>query len=158
LIARSTGGSFCGIIMNITKRRDRPQKPAAATNRRLNLMEESLVASQVSDIATEKKKRKRASTSKQSPRLANPPQLLTTIEAKIDVGFGNAVFIRGHGAELSWDKGLPLNCANASTWIWSTKGAKDKLVFKLLLNDQIWAKGEDVVVEAGKMIELAPAF
>jgi hypothetical protein len=32
------------------------------------------------------------------------------------------------------------------------------VVFKLLLNDQVWAKGEDVVVEAGRKIEVVPVF
>jgi hypothetical protein len=32
------------------------------------------------------------------------------------------------------------------------------VVFKLLLNDQVWAKGEDVVVEAGRKIEVVPFF
>jgi len=36
--------------------------------------------------------------------------------------------------------------------------AREKVVFKLWLNDQVWAKGEDVVVEAGRKIELVPSF
>jgi hypothetical protein len=59
---------------------------------------------------------------------------------------------------LSWEKGLPLNCIDGSAWVWSTRRAKGKVVFKLLLNDQLWAKGEDVVVEAGKEIEVVPVF
>jgi hypothetical protein len=53
---------------------------------------------------------------------------------------------------------VPLNCIDGSAWVWSTKQAKDKVVFKLLLNDQVWAKGEDVVVEAGRKIEIVPVF
>jgi hypothetical protein len=83
---------------------------------------------------------------------------LTRVEAKIDVGFGNALFIRGQGQGLSWDKGLPLSTVDATTWKWSTTEAKDQLSFKLLVNDQVWAKGDDVVVEAGKSIQLAPVF
>ncbi len=88
--------------------------------------------------------------------LQNDP--ITVVEAKIDVGPGNAVFIRGQGDGLSWDAGQPLTCRDASTWVWSSKQAKDSLTFKLLLNDQIWAHGEDVVVQAGSRIELAPRF
>jgi len=83
---------------------------------------------------------------------------LTRVEAKIDVGFGNALFIRGQGQGLSWDKGLPLSAVDATTWKWSTTEAKDQLAFKLLVNDQVWAKGDDVLVEAGKSIQLTPAF
>ena len=83
---------------------------------------------------------------------------MTVVEARIDVGFGNSLFIRGQGAGLSWEKGLPLKCIGGSAWVWSTKQAQGKTVFKLLLNDQVWAKGEDVVVEAGRKIELVPVF
>lgn len=89
---------------------------------------------------------------------AVPCEPITSVEAKIDVGFGNALFIRGQGQGLSWDKGLPLNSVDAMTWKWSTREAKDRLSFKLLVNDQVWAKGDDVVVEAGNSIQLTPGF
>jgi hypothetical protein len=81
----------------------------------------------------------------------------TTIEAKIDVGFGNNLFVRGRGAGLSWEQGTPLKCLDGRTWQWSAK-ATSKLTFKLLLNDAIWAKGDDVVVTPGQRIEIIPAF
>jgi hypothetical protein len=37
--------------------------------------------------------------------VAKPKAPAVTITAKIDVGFGNALFIRGSGAGLSWSKG-----------------------------------------------------
>jgi hypothetical protein len=83
---------------------------------------------------------------------------VTIIEAKMDVGFGNALFIRGQGAGLNWDKGQPLICANGNTWVWSTREAGEKLVFKLILNDRVWAAGEDIVVKPGKRIEVVPKF
>jgi hypothetical protein len=89
---------------------------------------------------------------------ATPGERLTLVEAKIDVGFGNSLFIRGQGAGLSWEKGQPLTCTSGTKWVWPTTEAKDKVVFKLLLNDQLWAKGEDTVIEAGQKVELAPVF
>ena len=83
---------------------------------------------------------------------------MTVIEAKINVGLGNHLFIRGQGDGLSWFEGVPLNCVDATTWVWSTRHAKEKVVFKLLLNDQVWAKGEDVAVAAGEKIEVVPFF
>jgi hypothetical protein len=35
-----------------------------------------------------------------------PTTVVTTISASFDVGFGNALYVRGEGAGLSWDKGL----------------------------------------------------
>jgi hypothetical protein len=80
-----------------------------------------------------------------------------TIEAKIDIGFGNKLFVRGQGAGLSWDHGIPLECVDSQTWRLIVP-AKDKLQFKLLLNDSVWAQGEDVVVAPGKKVEVTPAF
>ena len=84
-------------------------------------------------------------------------QKITTIEAKIDVGFGNSLYLRGQGPGLSWDKGVPLTCLDGKTWRW-TGPSSDKLIFKLLLNDTIWAKGEDAVVVPGGKVQVAPEF
>ena len=88
---------------------------------------------------------------------ATPARPVTVIEAKIDVGFGNQLFVRGQGAGLSWERGTPLTCVGPDTWRWTVE-ATDRLQFKLLLNDRVWAKGEDVVVPPGKQVELKPAF
>jgi hypothetical protein len=85
------------------------------------------------------------------------PAPVTTIQAKIDVGFGNNLFVRGEGAGLSWDHGVPLKCMDSQTWQWTGK-AQDRLTFKLLLNDQVWAKGEDIVVKPGQQVEVVPSF
>lgn len=82
---------------------------------------------------------------------------VTTIEAKVDVGFGNNLFVRGEGAGLSWEHGVPLKCVDPQTWQFSIP-ANDKLKFKLLLNDTVWAKGEDLVASPGQRIQIAPAF
>lgn len=82
----------------------------------------------------------------------------TVVTAKIDVGYGNTLFIRGQGDGLSWETGTPLTCVDASTWVWSSQRAKGKVVFKLLVNDRVWAQGEDLSVDAGQRAEVAPAF
>jgi len=79
------------------------------------------------------------------------------IEAKIDVGFGNALYLRGEGKGLSWDQGIPLVCVDGSTWKWSGE-APEQLKFKLLLNDAVWSKGADFVAVPGQRIQIAPAF
>jgi len=87
-----------------------------------------------------------------------PVEKLTEVKAKVDVGWGNTLFIRGQGDGLSWDKGRPLLCADSSTWVWSTRHASSSIVFKLLLNDQVWAAGADGVVQAGQSLEVVPTF
>jgi len=83
--------------------------------------------------------------------------LQTTIEARIDIGFGNSLFVRGEGEGLSWDRGLPLECVDAQTWRWAAKAA-DAVKFKLLVNDAVWAQGEDVVARPGEKVEIVPVF
>jgi hypothetical protein len=91
----------------------------------------------------------------QKPVIADTSPI--TIEARIDVGFGNRLFLRGQGEGLSWDRGTPLECVDSQTWRLIVP-SKDKLQFKLLINDSVWAKGEDVVATPGKRVELVPAF
>ncbi len=85
-------------------------------------------------------------------------QPTTAIEAKVDVGFGNVLFIRGHGPGLSWEKGVPLDCRDHSTWLWSARNGSENVEFKLLLNDQVWAAGENGSVAPGEKIEVVPTF
>lgn len=80
-----------------------------------------------------------------------------TIEAKIDVGYGNNLYLRGQGGGLSWDRGLPLQNVDSKTWRLIVP-AKDKVQFKILLNDAVWCKGEDLVAAPGKKVEVTPAF
>lgn len=82
---------------------------------------------------------------------------LVSIEAKIDVGFGNQLFVRGEGAGLSWERGTPLKCVGGNSWQWATESGSP-LKCKLLLNDAVWMAGEDLVVPPGKRLEITPAF
>jgi hypothetical protein len=82
---------------------------------------------------------------------------LTTIEVKIDVGFGNAVFLRGQGSGLTWDQGIPLACVDGGTWRWSQTLATP-ITFKVLLNDQVWSAGSDLIVAPGQKLEVSPSF
>ena len=89
---------------------------------------------------------------------AKPTRALpTTIEAHIDIGFGNQLFVRGEGAGLSWEHGVALKNVDATTWQWSAQ-ASDKLTFKLLLNDSIWAQGADITAAPGQKVEITPSF
>jgi hypothetical protein len=94
-------------------------------------------------------------TAPSAPKTASAA--LTTIEVKLDVGFGNALFLRGQGSGLNWERGVPLECVDGSTWRWVEKVAAP-VTFKVLLNDQIWSAGSDCVVAPGQKVELSPSF
>ena len=145
-------------IAKARKDQSRIPKPAKTKENRVKSMEERLPVHPMSEVAGKQQVSKPTSTESQFVKTPSPTAPTTIIQAKTDVGFGNSLFIRGQGDGLSWDKGLPLSCVDGSAWVWSTTGAKGKVVFKLLLNDQVWAKGEDVVVEAGRKIEIVPVF
>jgi len=92
-------------------------------------------------------------TSAESPAKA----AITVIDVKHDVGFGNALFLRGTGGGLTWDHGVPLVCVDGKTWRWSGK-VKDPLTFKLLINDKIWSAGSDLTIKPGQKLEVKPIF
>ena len=79
------------------------------------------------------------------------------IIARVDVGFGNVLYVRGEGAGLSWEKGTAL--ANVTPYEWtlacSTKG---KVIFKFLINDELWAEGENITLPAGRESISSPTF
>jgi len=97
------------------------------------------------------------SPAKTSTGSARSSALPVTIEAKIDVGFGNALYLRGEGLGLSWTEGVPLTCVDGKTWKW-TGETQEPLKFKLLINDKVWSQGADVVVTPGQKVEISPAF
>ena len=64
---------------------------------------------------------------------------VTRIVAHVDIGWGNMLYIRGEGAGLSWEQGVPMIC-------------------KFLVNDEKWALGENVTINAGDVHISDPAF
>ena len=84
--------------------------------------------------------------------------LETSILARVDVGFGNQLYIRGEGAGLSWDEGLPLENVTPYEWAFKTAKATAPVEFKFLINDELWADGENLTVKAGESSESTPVF
>jgi len=84
--------------------------------------------------------------------------VVTTITAKIDVGFGNALFIRGEGAGLSWDKGVPMDCVDNDLWRIVLAESSRAYTFKFLLNDETWSTGPDFTAACGTSVTLTPDF
>lgn len=89
-------------------------------------------------------------------KTGEPP--VTFISAQIDIGFGNALFLRGTGPGLSWDKGIAMDCVGTGLWTTSVKHAKEAVVFKVLVNDLSWSSGEDYVAAPGQSVTITPSF
>jgi len=82
----------------------------------------------------------------------------TTVSARIDVGFGNALFLRGEGPGLSWEKGLAMECVQDNLWRIVLAESARAFTFKFLINDTTWSAGPDFTAACGTSVTLTPAF
>lgn len=98
---------------------------------------------------------KPAKPASQTPK-NNPSKTVITI--KYDIGFSNQFFIRGEGANLSWDKGQLLANVKPDEWVWETTAHFDQCEFKILINDQVFENGENHFVHEGASIQYTPSF
>lgn len=87
-----------------------------------------------------------------------PQPAATTIFARIDVGFGNALYLRGEGPGLSWDAGLPMECVEDDLWKMTLGDSPGGFTFKFLVNDLAWSKGADCVIASGASETFVPEF
>jgi hypothetical protein len=89
---------------------------------------------------------------------AGAKAVVTTISAQIDVGFGNALYVRGEGPGLSWEKGALMTCVADDLWSIELANATKPIVCKFLLNDLVWCSGEDFVVPMNRSASFVPIF
>ena len=68
----------------------------------------------------------------------------TTIAARVDVGFGNNLYIRGEGAVLSWDVGFLMRNLSPYEWAGETKSSDKRIEYKILEN--LKKKGDPVII------------
>ena len=84
--------------------------------------------------------------------------IVTTISARIDVGFGNTLYLRGEGPGLSWDRGVVMECVGDDQWTIALRESALPVVFKFLVNDEVWSAGEDFVAKPGTSETFTPLF
>ena len=82
----------------------------------------------------------------------------TTISARVDVGFGNALFLRGEGPGLSWDQGIAMENVGADLWRVTLAESARPFTFKFLINDVTWSTGPDFTAASGSSATLTPEF
>ncbi len=87
-----------------------------------------------------------------------PTAVVTTVSASLDVGFGNALYVRGEGSGLNWEKGLRMECVADDRWTLALGESSRPFVFKFLINDEIWSAGDDYTVAPGASVTLTPVF
>ncbi|MEM1221498.1 MAG: hypothetical protein AAGH40_01935 [Verrucomicrobiota bacterium] len=110
-------------------------------------------------VSVKKTLAKKAPVKKAAKKKAPAKKILkTSILARVDVGFGNSLYVRGEGAGLSWDKGAIMENISPYEWSFTTTAAKGTVAFKFLINDELWSTGDDLVVEAGGTSISTPSF
>jgi hypothetical protein len=82
----------------------------------------------------------------------------TRVVVKYDVGFNNVIYIRGKGANLNWDKGIPLKNLKADEWVWECELSFTKCEFKVLVNDAQYEIGENHPLNCGATVQYTPQF
>lgn len=82
----------------------------------------------------------------------------TRITLNYDVGFSNALYLRGQGANLSWDKGILLKNVKADEWVWETNVPFTSCEFKVLINDTEYEIGQNHTLTCGASIRYTPQF
>jgi len=83
---------------------------------------------------------------------------VTLLVVEYDCGFANQLTIRGDGAGLCWNQGIPLKNIDSTHWEWSPKKTFHVLQFKILINDQRYEEGENHTLHQGDTYTLTPQF
>ena len=81
-----------------------------------------------------------------------------TISTKVDIGFGNTLFLRGEGKGLSWDQGVIMTCVADDEWSLTVAKSAQPRVFKFLINDEVWCTGEDYSLRSNQSGTFTPSF
>lgn len=107
-------------------------------------------------------KQSEANTATLSPTQTNDKKKakanLTRVVIHCDVGFNNSIFIRGSGANLSWDKGIMLQNTRPDEWVWETDQLFDSCEFKVLINDSKYEQGNNHTLTCKNSVEYTPCF
>ena len=91
-------------------------------------------------------------------QLSAPTGPKTRITIRYDVGFPNALYLRGNGAHLSWDKGVLLKNLGSDLWFWETSLPFTSCEFKVLVNDKEYEIGDNHILSCGATVQYTPMF
>jgi hypothetical protein len=94
----------------------------------------------------------------ESPQADKKGSSKTRITIKYDAGFPNQLYIRGKGANLSWDKGQLLKNVKIDEWVWETDAHFTHCEFKILINDRVYENGDNHLLNAGSTLLYTPHF
>jgi hypothetical protein len=100
-----------------------------------------------------------------NPKVAEEPKKnksssggATSVVANVMIGIGNKPYLRGEGAGLSWDEGVPMNFIEIGKWAWTPTRKNAALTVQVYRNDEDPDKGGKIEVKSGEEIEITPDF
>lgn len=82
----------------------------------------------------------------------NTPSKPVEMVIRCKVPFGHALFIRGEGNGLSWNKGFPLTQFEDDQWSYEPSAQLTNGKCKILFNDEIYEKNADRQIVNGKLV------
>lgn len=82
----------------------------------------------------------------------------TSVVANVMIGIGNKPYLRGEGAGLSWDEGVPMNFIEIGKWAWTPTRKNAALTVQVYRNDEDPDNGGKIEVRSGEEIEITPDF
>jgi len=75
------------------------------------------------------------------------------------IGIGNKLYVRGSGAGLSWEKGVPLQFVSIGKWRWEASDVQRPIAVRLYKNDQVECVSiGTLTLEPGRQRELVATF
>ncbi|MDC4233265.1 alpha-amylase family glycosyl hydrolase [Actinomyces sp. B33] len=85
---------------------------------------------------------------------------VTTVRVHANVGYGNAIAIRGDAYPFTWSSGRAARWTEGDVWVYETERipAGTPINLKALVNDSTWQSGDNTVAEAGSVIDIYPSF
>ena len=82
----------------------------------------------------------------------------TSVIANVMIGIGNKPYLRGEGAGLSWDEGVPMNFIEIGKWAWTPPRKNASLTVQVYRNDEDPDSAGKIEVKSGEEIEITPEF
>lgn len=82
----------------------------------------------------------------------------TALVATAYIGIGNKLYLRGDGPGLNWEKGQLMEFLAIGKWGWKTAEASAPVSCKIYRNDETPMLDENIVIDPGERVEIAPRF
>ena len=81
-----------------------------------------------------------------------------TLIAHLNIDISSTPYVRGEGAGLSWNVGIPMKFIEIGKWEWTVENAVEPTSCRIFKDDSLAAKGDDIVINVGERAEVYPVF